>query len=70
LYEEWFARSGRLLKTIKASNVTRIGSRWYPRRVVFKDELKQGRGTEYIVDSIEFDVPIPASIFSRTQLGN
>lgn len=70
LYEEWFARSGRLLKTIKASNVTRIGSRWYPRRVVFKDELKQGHGTEYIVDSIEFDVPIPASIFSRTQLGN
>lgn len=70
LYQEWNAKSGRLLKTIEATDVARIGGRWYPRKVVFKDALKQGRGTEYIVESIEFDVSIPSSVFSRSQLSN
>ncbi|MDZ4182534.1 MAG: outer membrane lipoprotein-sorting protein, partial [Candidatus Cloacimonadaceae bacterium] len=52
LYEELYARGGKLLKTIKASNVVRIGSRWYPRYILFKDELKEGKGTEYHIDSI------------------
>jgi len=70
LQEKWYARSGRLLKTISASDLRQIGSRWVPFRVLFKDELKQGRGTEYIVESIEFDIRIPDSIFTRSQLSN
>lgn len=70
LFEQWYARSGRLLKTIKAYNVSRIGNRWYPRRILFKDELRQGSGTEYIIDDIEFDVRIPDSVFSRSRLSN
>lgn len=68
LYEEWYAKSGKLLKTIKASNIQRISGRWYPKQIVFKDELKDGKGTEYIIDKIEFDISIPDHIFSKAML--
>ena len=68
LYELWYAKSGKLLKTVRSSNVARVGNRWYPRYVLFKDELKQGNGTEYYVDSIQFDLTIPESTFSKSKL--
>lgn len=68
LYEELYAKSGKLLKTIKASDVARIGDRWYPRYVLFKDMLKEGKGSEYYVDSIEFDLRVPDSTFSKAML--
>lgn len=68
LYEEWYAKSGKLLKTVKASDVKRISGRWYPTHFVFKDELKQGKGTEYIIDKIEIDISLPAHIFSKSML--
>lgn len=68
LYEEWFAKSGKLLKTVKASDVKRVSGRWYPTHFVFKDELKQGKGTEYIIDKIEIDISLPAHIFSKSML--
>lgn len=68
LYQYMYAKSGKLLKTVKAGNVTRIGSRWYPRYILFKDELKDGKGTEYYVDSIEFDIKIPAATFTKAML--
>jgi len=68
LYQYMYAKSGKLLKTIRAANVTRVGSRWYPRYILFKDELKEGKGTEYYVDSIEFDINIPATTFTKAML--
>lgn len=68
LYEEWYAKSGKLMKTIKASDVQRIQNRWYPRKIVFKDQLKAGKGTEYYIDEIKFDVSIPKHIFSKAIL--
>jgi outer membrane lipoprotein-sorting protein len=68
LYQYLYAKSGKLLKSMRASNVTAYGSRWYPRYILFKDELKEGKGTEYYVDSIEFDVSIPASTFTKAML--
>lgn len=68
LYEEWYAKSGKLLKTIKASNVKRINDRWYPTHYIFKDELKEGKGTEYIISSIEFDIDISDHVFSKAML--
>jgi hypothetical protein len=35
---------------------------------VFKDVLEQGEGTEFKVFSIEFDVPIPAELFTKASL--
>jgi len=68
LSEEWFAKSGKLLKTIKSSDVQKIGNRWYPRKIEFKDKLKDGKGTEYYIDTIEFDTPIPKHIFTKASL--
>ena len=68
LYELLYAKSGKLLKSLKFSNVTKTGNRWYPRYILFKDELKDGKGTEYFVDSIQFDIPIPAATFTKARL--
>jgi len=59
LKEERFAKSGRLLKTTTIDEVFQVDGRWYPKRMTFKDMLQRGEGTEYIVDSIDFDVDIP-----------
>jgi outer membrane lipoprotein-sorting protein len=68
LREDRFAKSGKLLKTVTIHEVSRVGTRWYPKRMVFKDVLKKGDGTEITIDSIEFDVEIPAQIFSKASL--
>jgi outer membrane lipoprotein-sorting protein len=68
LKEERYAKSGKLLKTFEIKEVFRIKDRWYPKHVVFKDVLKSGKGTELLIDSIEFDLNIPVHIFSKAVL--
>jgi len=68
LKETRYAKSGKLLKTTEIKEVKKVENRWVPMRIVFKDELKSGDGTEFIVDSIEFDVAIPDYIFSKASL--
>jgi outer membrane lipoprotein-sorting protein len=68
LKEERFARSGRLLKTFQMHEVFKQGDRWYPKRMVFKDMLSRGKGTEYIIESIDFDVTIPQYKFTKAAL--
>ena len=69
LREELFARSGKLIKSLKISEVMKIGSRWYPKVWVFKDELKSSsRGTEWVIEKIKFDEKIPESRFSKSGL--
>jgi hypothetical protein len=36
--------------------------------MVFRDVLKKGKGTEFIIDSIEFDVEIPKAVFTKAAL--
>jgi len=66
--EYLYAKSGKLLKSITASDFQKTGSRWYPHYILFKDELKDGKGTQYYIDSIEFDTAIPAYMFSKAML--
>jgi outer membrane lipoprotein-sorting protein len=68
LKEELYAKSGKLLKKIELKDVKNIQGRWYPMRMIFKDMLKSGDGTEFIVDSIQFDQEIPEYIFSKAAL--
>ena len=69
LREELYAKSGKLIKSLRISEIMKVGERWYPRIWVFKDELKSNsRGTEWIVDKIEFDVNIPEKRFSKSGL--
>ena len=68
LREERFAKSGVLLKTTDVRNVRLFGERWVADRVVFRDMLGSGQGTEFVLDSIAFDVDIPAHLFTKASL--
>jgi outer membrane lipoprotein-sorting protein len=68
LREERFAKSGKLLKTTEVKSVERQGGRWVPTRIVFKDALKEGEGTEFVLESIEFDAVIPDHVFTKASL--
>lgn len=68
LREERYARSGVILKTTEVKSVVREQGRWIPERVVYKDALKAGEGTEFIVDAIEFDAAIPDYLFTKASL--
>lgn len=68
LKEELFAKSGNLLKKTEFSEVKNYNGRWYPTKIVFKDMLKTGEGTEYIIEKIEFDVEMDEYIFSKASL--
>ena len=67
--EELYAKSGKLLKTSKLSDIKKIQGRWFPGKFEYKDELKRNsKGTEWIIDNIEFDTKIPPSRFSKALL--
>jgi len=68
LKEERYAKSGKLLKTLDVKSVTRVQNRWVQDVAVFKDALKTGEGTEFKIESIEFDVPIPEALLSKASL--
>jgi outer membrane lipoprotein-sorting protein len=66
--EELYAKSGQLLKRTTLSEVENINGRWFPMKVVYKDLLKQGDGTEFRITSIKFDQKIPEYIFTKASL--
>ena len=68
LREDLFAKSGQLLKRTTFSDVKQIGGRWFPSKVVYKDMLKSGDGTEFIMTSVKFDQQIPDYIFTKASL--
>ena len=68
LRQEMYARSGQLLKRTELTDVKKIQNRWYPSKVVYKDMLKDGKGTEFVTTSIKFDQSIPDHIFSKASL--
>jgi len=49
-------------------DVENIDGRWFPMRMVYKDMLKSGKGTEFKVTSIKFDQDIPEYIFTKAAL--
>ena len=67
--EELYAKSGKLLKTSSLHGIKKVQGRWFPSKFVYKDELKRNsKGTEWIIDSIEFNKIIPATRFSKALL--
>jgi outer membrane lipoprotein-sorting protein len=68
LREERFGKSGKLLKTTEVKSVERQGGRWVPTRMVFKDALKEGEGTKFVIESIEFNARIPDAVFTKASL--
>ena len=68
LREELYAKSGKLLKKTELYDFKRVQNRWFPGRMVFKDMLKKGDGTEFIIEEITFDTDIPEHIFTKASL--
>ena len=68
LRQEMYARSGQLLKQAELKDVKKIGSRWFPATIVYRDVLKGGKGTEFRMTDIRFDQEIPGYIFSKAAL--
>ncbi|MFO8021166.1 MAG: outer membrane lipoprotein-sorting protein [Perlabentimonas sp.] len=68
LKEELFAKSGQLLKRTTLSEVKNIDGRWFPTKMVYKDMLKHGDGTEFKITNIKFNQSIPEHYFSKAVL--
>jgi outer membrane lipoprotein-sorting protein len=68
LRENRYATSGKLLKTTEVKSVSQHQGRWVADRVSFKDALKTGEGTEFILDSLRLNVSIPDYVFSKAAL--
>ena len=67
--EELYAKSGKLLKTASLHGIKKKQGRWFPSKFIYKDELKKNsKGTEWIIDNIEFNKKIPDSRFSKALL--
>ena len=67
--EELYAKSGKLLKSTSMDGVKKVQGRWFPTRFIYRDELKRNsKGTEWIIDDIQFDIEIPNVRFSKAML--
>lgn len=68
LKQEFYAKSGQLLKRSTFSDIEKINGRWYPKKINYKDMLKNGKGTDFIMLKVSFDTNIPDYIFSKASL--
>lgn len=68
LKAQLFAKSGKQLKEITFSGVEKVQNRWYPKVFVYKDVLKDGKGTKMTITSIQLDANIPESVFNKGNL--
>ncbi len=68
LKENRYARSGKLLKITEVTEIMRTQNRWVAKRAVFKNVLKKGNGTEFVLESVDFNTYIPEYIFSKASL--
>ncbi len=65
LKQEMYARSGQLLKQVQFQEVKQIQGRWFPTVMIYKDMLREGKGTEFRITQIAFNVDIPEYIFTK-----
>lgn len=68
LKQEMYAKSGQLLKRTTLFDITKVQGRWFPMRMIYKDMLKDGEGTEFIINSVKFDQDIPDYLFTKAAL--
>ncbi len=68
LRQDLMAKSGKLLKRVSLTNVQKIGNRWYPKNMNYKDMLKNGKGTDFEIVDVKFNPTIPAHIFTKASL--
>ena len=68
LQQELYAKSGQMLKKVNLSGIEQVEGRWFPMKMRYKDMLKDGEGTDWIVSKISFNKTVPEHIFSKANL--
>ena len=68
LQQELYAKSGQMLKRINLSEISQVEGRWFPMKMRYKDVLKDGEGTDWVVSKISFNKTVPVYIFSKANL--
>lgn len=68
LREELYSKSGQMLKRTTLSEVENYNGRWFPTKIIYKDLMKQGDGTEFKMTSIKFNQQMPDYIFTKAAL--
>ncbi len=68
LKQEMYAKSGQLLKRTTLFDIVKVQGRWFPMRMIYKDMLKDGEGTEFKINNVKFDQDIPDYIFTKAAL--
>lgn len=68
LKDELYAKSKKLLKTMTILEVFQVDDRWFPKKMLFKDALSKGKGTEFIIDSIDFNAEVPDHKLTKAAL--
>ena len=53
---------------MQLGQVRQVHGRWLPAHALYRDVLKEGGGTEFVIDSMDFDVSIPEYLFSKAAL--
>ena len=68
LKEERYAKSGKLLKRVTFEEYKDYSGRLFPKRMIFRDMLKNDTKTVYHFDEIQFDKDIPKKYFRQSIL--
>lgn len=55
LKEELYAKRGKLLKQVEVHEVKQFDGRWVATNLTYKDMLKDGDGTEIMIEEVEFN---------------
>lgn len=63
-----FSKNGKLLKQIFFRRKKKIQGRWYPITFIYKNVLKNGKGTKMTIESLQLDTKIPETIFNKANL--
>lgn len=63
-----FSLSGKLLKEMRMQDYTTQHGKTFPVRFIIEDTMKRNSSTEFVMESIEIGVDIPASRFSIEEL--
>jgi len=65
---ELYAKSGKLLKVMRALDIQSFKNRYYPTKIVMEDKLRKNSKTEMVLKKIDFDISISPNIFSERNL--
>lgn len=66
--QDMFAKSGQMLKTVNMEDIRLVNGRYYPFKMNYKDVLKDGKGTDFIVLEMQDNVPISDNVFNKANL--